>query len=67
MRIHNDPNMFGRIPEPPKHNECCGNCKYNTRKKKDTFSCGNEDGEHYGDYTSYEDYCEEWEGKDGSY
>lgn len=68
MRYTDDPTLYGRIPDPPeRESECCGNCKYNTREKKDTFSCGNEDGEHYGDYTDYLDYCELWEGKDGTY
>ena len=67
MRYTDDPTLYGRIPDPPEHNECCGNCKFNTREKKDTFSCANEDGEHYGDYTDYLDYCELWEGKDGTY
>ena len=44
--------------------QCCGTCKYNYREKKDTFSCANEDSEYYASLTSYEDSCDEWEGKD---
>lgn len=44
--------------------ECCGTCKYNYREKHDTFSCANENSEYYASFTSYEDSCDEWEGKD---
>lgn len=59
--LFNDPNRFGRIPDPPEYDEYCHNCRHDVREKQDTFCCGNEESEHYGEYTDYEDRCDLWE------
>lgn len=48
--------------------ERCSNCKYNSRDKDRVdcvaWMCINEASDYYMDYTSYDDYCEDWEAKD---
>lgn len=51
---------FGRIPDPPEDNRCCGNCHYH-RKYNNEWECMNSDSEGCGCPTAYEDCCEEWE------
>lgn len=47
---------------------CCGKCKYNKLEKeegKPTFwACNNPESEMYGVYTQYDDYCDEYQGKE---
>ena len=47
---------------------CCGNCAYNSAEYSNGhfcgYSCGNQDSDAYGQYTSYSDCCEDWDSKD---
>ena len=63
MKIHNDPNMFGRIPDPPERKECCGNCKHYVNQDGE-WVCLNNKSDYFTDYPEYSDYCEEWEGEE---
>lgn len=45
--------------------ESCGNCKHHKPMAQDTFVCDNEESEGYGLETSYDDYCGEFEEKEG--
>lgn len=45
-----------------REDKCCGNCTFN-RHDPDGWYCGNSECEHYADYTDYDDYCEDWEGR----
>ena len=40
--------------------EKCGECKYHQFRDGD-WTCTNEDSEFYGEYTDYNDECEEFE------
>lgn len=44
-------------------NEVCGTCHYHKRDGDfpDDWICVNEDSDYVGDYTLYDDTCEEWE------
>ncbi len=49
----------------------CGTCKYNEYdiidpqgERSVTFYCGNNISNEYGNPTSYDDKCEDWEDKD---
>lgn len=46
-------------------NECCGNCKHYKPMTKDAFVCDNEESEDYGLETTYDDYCGEFEEREG--
>lgn len=43
----------------------CGTCVYNRFDDEypmsGAFYCANRDGDYYGDYTEYDDGCDEWE------
>lgn len=43
----------------------CGTCIYNKRTRDShnntVYMCSNEESERYGDYTGYNDSCEEWD------
>lgn len=45
----------------------CGTCRYNrrdwTNPKNSDFYCNREDGDFYGDNTSYTDTCDDWESR----
>ncbi|WP_373829783.1 hypothetical protein [Bacteroides heparinolyticus] len=45
--------------------QCCGTCKWHEYDKagKD-WVCVNDVSENVAEFTSYEDSCDEWEGKD---
>lgn len=42
----------------------CRRCKYHEHMAEDDFMCENENSENYGDITSYDDCCEEFEERD---
>ena len=43
--------------------ECCGTCAYH-KPFAGEFGCDNEESEAYGLETQFDDYCEEYEGKE---
>lgn len=47
----------------------CGKCIYNKRTRDShnntVYMCSNEESERYGDYTGYNDSCEEWDDYEG--
>ncbi|MCD8209051.1 MAG: hypothetical protein LUD72_14025 [Bacteroidales bacterium] len=47
-----------------KEDKCCGTCKYHRfNKNDDEWVCLCPDSYYFGDYTEYDDKCEDWEGK----
>lgn len=43
---------------------CCGTCKWHWYVNiYEDFVCTNIDSEYCADWTDYDDYCEDWEGK----
>lgn len=47
------------------NNKCCGTCKYHHHENiDDGFVCANVDSEYVAEWTEYDDWCEEWEGRD---
>lgn len=43
--------------------QICETCKFHIPIVKDDFCCDNEESDGYGLETSYDDCCEEWEGR----
>lgn len=44
--------------------QCCGTCRYHISMPLDEWCCDNEDSDGYGLSTAYNDYYEEYEGRD---
>ena len=52
-----------------KEEKCCGTCRYHSPcdlkrgQRKPDWMCVGMDSEYFGEYTAYDDSCEEWEGR----
>lgn len=42
------------------HHEMCGTCRYHYFQKADTWFCDCQESERYGEYTDYNEGCEEY-------
>lgn len=48
---------------PPMTAKCCGTCKWHECEMDDSWICVNNDSEFCADWTPYDHFCEEWEGR----
>lgn len=46
--------------------KCCGTCKYKYPIRKDSCynMCFNDKSEYYADWIEYNDFCDEWKGRE---
>ena len=56
--------VCGRMREQKKVMEVCGTCKYHHKETVDDgFVCTNPDSDYVADWTEWNDWCSDWEGR----
>ena len=47
-------------------NECCGTCKWHVHEDTDDgWVCCNADSDYVTEWTEYDDWCNQWQGRHG--